>query len=393
MTLRKWLVGVGAICVIGLAIGVAWRATPQWSDLELKKIRSLWIGSLPPLPPDPSNRVADDPRAVELGRQLFFDSRFSANGYVSCATCHRPEQSFQDDLPLAKGIGEANRRTQPLIGVAYSPWFFWDGRKDSLWAQALSPLENPLEHGGHRYQYARLISDFYALEYEPLFGLLPGINWTTNWESLDAADQQLVTQIFVNMGKALEAYERSLSPQPTLFDRYAEAVVTGDTSQAQTIFSADQVAGLKLFIDKGDCIQCHNTPLFTDHDFHNTGVPAARGQRPDRGWTDGLPLMLADEFGCYGVWSDAGPAGGCVDRRYLIVGMANQLGAFKTPSLRGITDRAPYMHAGQMATLAEVLRHYSLAPTAPIGKSELKPRNFSDEEIRQLLAFLGTLVN
>ena len=278
-----------------------------------------------------------------------------------------------------------------MWGIAYSPWFFWDGRKDSLWAQALIPLEGPTEHGGHRYQYARLISDFYASEYQPLFGSLPKVDWTISWESLGEADQKSVTLVFVNMGKALEAYERTLLPPPTLFDQYAVAVLNGDTASAQTIFSPDQVAGLKLFIGRGNCTQCHATPLLTDHEFHNTGVPAAVGQEPDRGWSDGLPLMFDDEFGCKGQWSDAGPAGGCVDRRYLIVGMVNQVGAFKTPSLRNVAGRAPYMHAGQLVTLEAVLQHYSLAPTAPLGKSELVPLNLTDEEIKQLLAFLGTL--
>jgi cytochrome c peroxidase len=391
--MRKWLLALGGLVVCGLVIGIALRPQPQWSDLELRKIQSLWIGSLPPLPPDPSNRVADDPRAVALGRQLFFDSRFSANGYVSCATCHRPDQNFQDGLPLGKGVGLASRRTQTLLGVAYGPWFFWDGRKDSLWAQALIPLEGPAEHGGHRYQYARLIADFYATDYQALFGALPNLEWTTNWDGLNVADQKAVTLVFVNLGKALEAYERTFLPTPTLFDHYAAAVLNGDTTTAQASFTPDQIAGLKLFISKGNCTQCHATPLFTDREFHNTGVPAAAGQEPDRGWIDGLPLMLDDEFGCKGQWSDAGPAGGCVDRRYLIVGMVNQVGAFKTPSLRNVAGRAPYMHAGQLATLEAVLQHYSLAPVAPLGKSELKPRNFTDEEIKQLLVFLTTLGN
>lgn len=199
-----------------------------------------------------------------------------------------------------------------------------------------------------------------------------------------------VTLVFVNMGKALEAYERTLLPPPTLFDQYAAAVLNGDTTTAQTIFSPDQVAGLKLLMGKGDCTRCHSTPLFTDDGFHNTGGPAAAGQAPDRGWRDDLPGMLADEFGCQGQWSDARSAD-CGDRRYLIVGMPNQAGAFKTPTLRGVTARAPYMHAGQLATLEVVLPHYSLAPTAPLGKSELQPRNFTADEIDQLLAFLQTL--
>src|SRR4051812_26597238 len=132
-----------------------------WSDSEITTLRELWIGSLPPLPADPSNAVADAPQAVKLGHSLFFDTRFSANGAISCASCHLPQLNFQDGKPVAQGIGTTSRKTMSIVGAAYSSWLFWDGRKDSLWAQALGPLENPVEHGGTRSQYAHLISRFY----------------------------------------------------------------------------------------------------------------------------------------------------------------------------------------------------------------------------------------
>lgn len=387
---QETLIRAGALLFAGVAASILIsRPQPLWSEVELRQLRSLWIGSLPPVPPDPSNRVADDERAAAFGQELFFDSRLSANGYVSCATCHRPGQAFQDGLPLGKGMRESRRRTQTLIGAAYSPWLFWDGRKDSLWAQALTPLESPSEHGGHRFQYARLIAYQYRAEYETLFGVILDVDWTAQWDSLTSHEQAMVTQIFVNIGKALEAYERTLLPKPTRFDTYAEAVLNGDEA-GQGAFTPEEIAGLKLFIGKAGCVQCHNTPLFTDGEFHNTGVPAIKGKAPDRGWAAGRPLMLDDEFGCQGKWSDAGP-GECADRRLLEVGLQTQVGAFKTPSLRGAASRAPYMHAGQFATLADVLEHYSAAPNAPVGQSELKPAIFSGAEMRQLTAFLRTL--
>jgi cytochrome c peroxidase len=90
-----------------------------WSDEELKTLRSLSLSSLPPLPGDPSNFYADDPKAIALGKKLFFDKRFSANRKVSCSSCHQPEIGFTDHLPLAKGMGTTTRRTMPLIGAAY----------------------------------------------------------------------------------------------------------------------------------------------------------------------------------------------------------------------------------------------------------------------------------
>ena len=123
-------------------------AGPRWSAQERETLRSLALASLGPLPKDPSNRVADDPRAAALGHRLFFDARLSGNGRVSCATCHVPDREFQDGIALAEGVGTTARRTMPVAGTAHSPWLFWDGRADSQWAQALGPLESAVEHGG-----------------------------------------------------------------------------------------------------------------------------------------------------------------------------------------------------------------------------------------------------
>src|SRR5688572_32768172 len=173
---RRYIVSV-AMAVLFVVVG-AWAAAPpagRWTAADIEELRTLSLGSLDPLPPDPTNRVADDPRAAELGRRLFFDTRLSANGRVACATCHKPEQEFQDGTSLASGVGMTNRRTMPIAGTAYSPFLFWDGRKDSQWAQALGPLESPVEHGGNRDQYARVIAAHYRPEYEQVFGTMPAL--------------------------------------------------------------------------------------------------------------------------------------------------------------------------------------------------------------------------
>jgi cytochrome c peroxidase len=152
-----WIsLAAAAAIVVASAAYLLWPRA-EWTADEVATLRGLSIGSLPALPPDPSNKVADDPRAVALGQKLFFDTRLSSNGKVACASCHLPQQGFQDGKPLGQGIGTTTRRTMPIAGTAYSPWLFWDGRKDSLWAQALGPLENPVEHGGSRTPYAHLI--------------------------------------------------------------------------------------------------------------------------------------------------------------------------------------------------------------------------------------------
>jgi cytochrome c peroxidase len=131
-----------------------------WTNAQLEELRSMSLAELEPLPRDPTNRVADDPRAADLGRRLFFDTRLSSNGRVACSTCHQPARAFEDGTALARGVGTTARRTMPIAGMARSPFLFWDGRKDSLWAQAHGPLESPVEHGGTRAQYAHVVSDF-----------------------------------------------------------------------------------------------------------------------------------------------------------------------------------------------------------------------------------------
>ena len=237
-----------------------------------------------PLPADPTNRFADDPRAVSLGHRLFFDQRLSSNGEVSCASCHLPDREFQDGKPLATGVGRTDRRTMPVAGTAYSPFLFWDGRKDSLWSQALGPLESPVEHGGSRDQYAQVIAKHYRAEYEEIFGTIP-----------DLSQRHGRTAVFVNIGKSIAAYERRLQYGPSRFDRYV---------QSQGELSQDEIAGLRLFIGKANCIQCHNGPLFTNNEFHNTGVAAAPGLPADRGRIEGARKVMEDEFNCRSRWSD-----------------------------------------------------------------------------------------
>ena len=377
MTRNRWIWLVPALAMIVTAVYASAPAS-RWSDADIEEIRDLWIGSLEPMPPDPTNKYADDPRAAALGRRLFFDTRFSSNGEVACATCHKPELQFQDGTALATGVGTTNRRTMPIAGLAYAPFLFWDGRKDSLWAQALGPLESPVEHGGNRAQYAGVMSTHYRSEYEAVFGALP-----------DLSGRDAVTRVFVNMGKAIAAYERRIAFQAAPFDRYAEQLLA-DGREPRGIIDADAAAGLKLFIGKARCSQCHNGPLFTNNEFHNTGVPAAATLPEDLGRFAGSRSVLDDEFNCRSRWSDA-PAAACTELDVMPVASHEQQRAFKVPSLRDVANRAPYMHAGQLDTLAAVLHHYNTAPPAPLGHSELEPLQLNARELRQLESFLRTL--
>ena len=374
----------------------------RWSDDELAILKNLWIGSLPPLPADPSNQYADNADAATLGHRLFFDTRFSSNGQVSCATCHLPDQIFQDGTPLASGVGTTTRRTMTILGTAYSPWLFWDGRKDSQWAQALGPMESPVEHGGNRTLYAHLIAEFYADEYTALFGPLPDLSElprnagpvadskaAANWEAMSTDEKEAVTQIYVNMGKSIAAYERLLNPGSSRFDQYVEAVLNDDPS-ADNILTAEEIAGLKLFIGEANCINCHNGPLFTNNDFHNTGIPPVKDLPEDMGRSLGAQQVLADEFNCLSIYSDAQPEQ-CTELNFLVIDKHQQERQYKPPSLRNVAERGPFMHAGQFSTLEEVLNHYNTAPEAPAGHSELQPLNLTEKQIAQIIAFLKTL--
>lgn len=402
--------------IIGVAL-LLWTSTAaaqDWSDAERAVIASLRLNQQPPAVPDPSNVVAANPAAVALGRQLFFDPRFSRNGALSCATCHDPGKQFQDGVPRAKGLATVERRTMPLAGVAFNAWQFWDGRKDSLWAQAMDPIEDAREMGGNRTRAVQLLAAHYRRPYEALFGPLPdGARLPANagplgspdeiaaWNRMDAATQAAVTRAFVNMAKAIAAFEATLRHSESRFDRYAEALVKKRPPAADGMLTANEQRGLRLFIGKALCVSCHGGPLFTDHFFHSTRVPALDAAKPDPGRAQGALQVKDDPFNCVGAYSDA-KREDCREIRFIVVHDPVLRRAFKTPSLRGVAERPPYMHAGQLATLFDVIRHYAKAPESVVvprtagghghgGGSELTPLALSEQDIADLVAFLGTL--
>ena len=382
MTTKRILAGLacGAVVMAAIAAYLLWPHA-EWSQDEIAVLRGLSIGSLPALAPEPSNKFADDERAAALGQQLFFDTRLSSNGKVACASCHLPAQNFQDGKPLGEGVGTTTRRTMPIAGTAYSPWLFWDGRKDSLWSQALGPLESPVEHGGSRTQYAHVIRANYRAAYEAIFGRLPDMSDPARfpaaagpvadtatraaWEVMAPDDRETITRMYVNIGKAIAAYERKIMPGQSRFDQYVDALVKGDAVAMRAALAPNEVAGLRLFVGKAGCINCHNGPLFTNNDFHNTGVPAAPGLPDDTGRAQGVRQVLEDEFNCLSPYSDAAPED-CGELRFAKNDDHALERQFKPPSLRDVAERAPYMHAGQFATLREALETALAEPeTAP----------------------------
>lgn len=384
----------------------------RWSRDERALLESMTLAKLPAVPPDPSNAVAGRAEAAALGRRLFADARLSGNGQVACTSCHDPQRQFQDGRPVGRGVGTGSRRTMPVAAAAHSPWMFWDGRKDSLWSQALGPLEDGVEHGGDRLQLVRVMLRHYRSDYEALFGRAPDLDGLPEqasprgtpaqqaaWQALPARRRDEVNRAFANLGKAIAAYERGVRYGESRFDGYVRAVLAGD-AQGLRVLTPQEVDGLRLFIGAGQCSTCHNGPLLTDQAFHNTGVPPRDTARPDKGRVAAIAAMQTDEFNCLGRYSDAKPEA-CTELQFLASDDPRAAGAFKTPGLRNVALRSPYMHAGQFESLEQVVAHYARSPAAALGHSELAqpghghaervPIRLSAGQVRDLAAFLGAL--
>jgi len=377
----------------------------DWTPAQRLVIASLELKDTAP-PADPTNRVADDPAAAALGRRLFEDPAFSTSGTTACATCHDAAKGWGDDLPTAQGLTSGPRNTRSLLGAPWSAWLFWDGSRDSLWAQALAPVENPVEHGFTRTQVVRRLRSTYSVDYEAIFGALPDLDAAgvparampvpadtgdpkhVAWTALDASTRTSIDTAFANFGKAIAAYERTIRLPRAPFDDYARAIGAGTDPG---VFPLEAELGLALFLGKADCIACHSGPRFTDEAFHNLGLPTA-ASAPDRGRSIGAARVLADPFNCLGPHSD--DASACNELRFLDARFPDFEGAFRTPTLRAVESTGPYMHDGRFGSLEAVLRFYSQLPDGTFaGHRErlLRSLELTDDEIRHLLAFLATL--
>lgn len=358
-------------------------------------IAALTLASLPPAT-DPSNRFARNPAAAELGRQLFFDPRLSRNGKVACATCHQPDQAFTDGKPVATALGKGTRNTPTLLGVAHNDWFFWDGRKDSLWSQALEPLENPAEHGLTRLEAVRLVvtDGHYRQQYATLLnGGLPDPHWLDGlpaaspngnleqlqaWKQLPQPQREQIDQLFAATGKFIAAYVASLPLPPNRLD----AIQAG---QAQA--TPAEIAGARLFSGKAQCSLCHSGALLSNQTFQNIGT-GSTGQ--DSGRAAVLDKIRTDRFNCQGKYSDAN-AEDCAELQFLTRSRHPVAGAFKVPGLRSVAHTAPYFHDGRMANLEAVVDYYVEASARFPKDNDLPLIQLTDEEQRQLVSFLHML--
>ncbi len=384
----------------------------EFSEREREIIRSLSLHSLPEVPASPSNRFANNKAAAAFGETLFFDQRLSLNGDISCSSCHVPELAFSDGKAVGEGVDVLPRNSLGLVGVAYHPWLYWDGRRDSLWAQALVPIEAGKEMGSSRVAAIRLVgSDKTLLQtYESIFGRFPAsldLNalpaqagplgnaaYQDAWYRLDELTKQTVNHVYANLGKAIAAYERTISLPEARFDKFADALLKGQSKAARQLLSEQELHGLSLFLDeaKTQCLQCHNGPLLTSHEFHNVKSGRFEGQDLDYGRYFGVQSVVIDEFNCMGRYSDAKPEE-CTALRFLNKhGHQTLAGAFKVPSLRELALTAPYFHDGRHANIEAVLRHYvDVSREGERGVDhDLAKIELSEEEIKALSAFVLT---
>ena len=336
-------------------------------------------------PPDPTNAKADDATAAALGKLLFSDKRLSPSGNVACASCHDATKDFQDGLPQSTaGISKLDRNSPAIALAAHARWQFWDGRADTLWMQALGPFENEKEFGGSRLHVVHATLDNLAAAYTNVFGPAPDLSdparfpaagkpGDATWQAMTAADQKTVTAVFVNVGKAIAAFERTLRVKPNKLDAY----IGGDMNA----LSAAEKGGLAGFFSAG-CAQCHWGPRLTDDAFHPDRYPTGRQDaQGDRGRIDGVGQLLGSEF--------AQPHPG-------LASLPAQLGSFKTTPLRGIVGSGPYGHGGTLATLQDVARAYGTAgiPNADpraVGETERWLPQFAQPHADDLVPFLNVL--
>ena len=383
------------------------------SSIELRRI--LALGPLGEPPPDATNRFADDDEAAALGHALFFDTRLSGDGSVSCATCHEPSKAFTDGRAVSVGTDAGTRNAPTVLDAAHQRWLTWDGRADSLWAQALQPMERSFEMDGDRTAIVRTVLTDPELRaiYESTFRPAPSVAWldalpeqarpladdpndpaVLAWAALSEGDREVIDACFANLGKALAAYQRRLHGGETKLDRFVRGLRDGDR-EALSALSPEALAGLRLFVGRAGCIQCHEGPMLSDGEFHLVGVPSPGGGMPnDAGRFLGARIVKQDAFNAAGRHSDD-PEGGAALRVSTLAVSPETWGAFRTPSLRHVGRTAPYMHAGQLPDLESVVRFYSTLEGAVQldhhREQVLVPLELTEAESAALLTFLRSL--
>jgi cytochrome c peroxidase len=329
----------------------------------------------PPAPRDPSNRVSGKAAAVALGEKLFFEPRLSSTGSVLCATCHAPFRGWQDARPRGLGLEPVDRNTQSLLNVAFQRWYGWDGAHDSLWAQSIRPLLDPREMRSDAKTVGNVVRSLFFVEYVKAFDRKPPEN-----------DEELLADV----GKALAAFQETLVTGRTPFDDYRDSLLKGEEGP----YPDSAKRGLKIFVGKGNCSVCHFGPHFTNGEFSDVGVPffIAPG-KVDPGRSEGIRKLKSNPYNLLGRYNDDPARASAIGTRHVEPQHRN-FGEFRVPGLRNVAQTAPYMHNGSLATLTEVVKHYSEINEDRLhsdGEKILRKLFLNEEEIQDLVAFLVSL--
>jgi cytochrome c peroxidase len=415
---------------------------PVLTATERSELSTLAPDPLPAPGPDVSNSHADDPNAAALGQEFFFEPAFAGKlldgdddgspttlgvkgqtGKVACAGCHVPTAGFLDNRTIGEQIslaaGWGRRRAPSLLDVGQAKLLMWDGRHDALYNQPFGPLESPVEMNTSRLFVAEQVFALYRTAYEAVFGPMPPLGDTSRFpaltadqtgcqpstadptilcngtehgmpgdgaefDSLSSADQDAVTRVVVNVGKALGAYERLLSCGAGRFDEWMH----GETNA----LTASEQRGAQIFVGRGQCVTCHSGPFLSDQKFHNVGLQAETVavvfiDADDPGASAGLPAAMADPLNVAGQFSDGndGRLPTSVDPAWN--------GAFRTPSLRCAAERPSFMHTGQLMSLTDVVAFFARGGDdfGFVGNKEIASLSLTQQDQLDLVAFLGTL--
>jgi len=347
---------------------------------------SLAAAQAPPLGLPPVPVPADNPQTPEkvaLGKRLFEDKRFSSTGQVSCATCHDAAKAFTDSpLRVSEGIRTLNgtRNAPTVVNAAYMKTQFWDGRSPSLEDQALHPPLNPVEMGLKTHEPILKIARSdpgYVKAFKAVFG---------------KAGREIT---MAEVTKAIAAFERTQVAGNSPFDRYYFKGEKAALTDAQK-------RGFDLYVNKGRCVSCHvieqTTATFTDGRFHNVGV----GINPIQ---DQVPALAGEFLKAKATLAEV-DVKVLTDKRTSELGRFavsrgfDDLGSFKTPTLRNIAATPPYMHDGSIKTLRDVIVHYN---NGGATKKEdrvndflsggIRPLDLTEAEIDDLVAFMEALTS
>ena len=330
MSVVSILILVGGVNAIPLAQGDP--GAGYISEYKLPSIQGL---------EDPNPFVpADNPltaKKVELGRLLFFDKRLSKNDTIACASCHLPSKGFTDGKAVSTGINglKGGRSAPPSFNRVFSKAQFWDGRAETLEEQSIGPFVNPVEHGFNN--HAEMVVKLKKIPgYRKLFQEVFG--------------REIVIE---DVGKAIASFQRTKLSGNSAVDKY-------DIGGDEKALSESARRGLELFRGKARCTRCHSGFNFTDEKFHNLGI----------GWDTNTV--------------DLG--------RYMVTNNPEDIGAFKTPTLREIARTAPYMHDGRFKTLEEVVKFYNQGGIKnPHQDNTIIPLELTEQEQQDIVALLKSL--